>query len=52
MFDRVIFEVRTPQWVQANVTIPLDRGDAPFDDNARDKTANRAPLSHWRLASM
>ena len=39
-------EVGTPQWSEANVPIPLDRGDTPFHDNTSDKTTKRAPIGH------
>ena len=29
---------------RTNVAIPLDRGDVPFDDNDRDKTAKGVSL--------
>ena len=38
-------EGRTPQWVEANVAIPLGRDDAPFDDNDRDMTVKVVPLA-------
>ena len=40
-------EGRTPQWVEANVAIPLGRDDTPFDDNDRDMTVKVVPLGRW-----
>ena len=45
-------EGRTPQWAEANVTIPLVRGDAPFDDNDHDHTEKVVTLGRCRLPSI